>query len=59
MCKVKRVYEERFARPLKMPERLVKSKREELGVEKEDFSDVFRFSTFIDVNVNSIASPSP
>ena len=53
------MYEERFARPSIMPERLVKSKREELGVEKEDFSDVFRFSTFIDVNVNSIASPSP
>ena len=41
-----------------MPERLVKSKREELGVEKEDFLDMFRFSAFIDVDVNGIASPS-
>ena len=57
MRKVKRVYEESFARPLMMPERLVKSRREELRVGKEGFLDMFRFSRLIDVDINGIAFP--
>ena len=40
-----------------MPERLVKSRREELGVGKEEFLNMIRFLRFIDVDVNSIAFP--
>ena len=38
-----------------MPERLMKSRREELRVEKKDFLNMIRFLTFIDVNVDGIA----
>ena len=40
-----------------MPERLVKSRREELGVEMEDFLKMIRFLMFIDVNVHGITFP--
>jgi len=40
-----------------MPERLVKSRRKELGVEMEDFLNMIRFLTFIDVDVHGIAFP--
>ena len=46
------MYEESFARPLMMPERLVKSRREELRVGKKGFLDMFRFSRLIDVDVS-------
>jgi hypothetical protein len=41
-----------------MPERLVKSRREELRVEKEEFLNMTRFLTFIDVDVDGIAFAS-
>ena len=41
-----------------MPERLVKSRREELRVEKEDFLNMIRFLMFIDVNVDGITFSS-
>ncbi len=40
-----------------MPERLVKSRREELRVEKEDFLNMIRFLMFIDVDIDGIAFP--
>ena len=40
------------------PERLVKSGREELRVEKEDFLNMIRFFTFIDVDVYGVAFPA-
>ena len=42
---------------IEMPERLVKSRREELGVETEDFLNMIRFLTFVDVDVHGIAFP--
>ena len=41
-----------------MPERLVKSRREESRVEKEEFFNMIRFLTFIDVDVDGVAFPS-
>ena len=41
-----------------MPERLVKSKRKELRVEKEDFLDIIRFLALVDVDINGVASLS-
>ena len=43
---------------IEMPERLVKSIRKELGVEMEDFLNMIRFLTFIDVNVDGITFSS-
>ena len=40
-----------------MPERLVKSRREESRVDKEDFLNMIRFLTFIDVDVHGITFP--
>ena len=57
MGEVKQGYEESFMRPSMMPERLVKSRREELRVGKKGFLDMFRFSRLIDVDVNGIAFP--
>ena len=50
-----RGYKKNFARSSMMPERLMKSRREELRVEKKDFLNMIRFLTFIDVNVDGIA----
>ena len=41
-----------------MPERLVKSRREESRVDKEDFLNMIRFLAFGDVDVDDIAFPS-
>ena len=52
------MYEESFTRPSMMPERLVKSRREELRVEKEAFLNMIKFLMFIDVDIDGIALPS-
>ena len=51
-------YEKNCTKLSMMSERLMKSRREELRVEKEDFLNMIRFLTFIDVNIDDIAFPS-
>ena len=41
-----------------MPKRLVKCRREKFRVKKEDFLNMIRFLTFVDVDVDCIALPS-